>query len=323
MDKLVFLAAILLISSLVSGNIHVNVNVENDSHSSHHHPRSIHGLAGEIDSIVPYAHKYERPNPDSPNYFSAYDLQILNSQRAIYNPLNSDLPVVGGAPTAVKLAGSLPSGIRIYRVNNALVARNRPAEVDADGSPRAYNPSNTGLDSNQNGKDGSKWVGVAVHAGTNIPYIQGRDGQGPHPGYYISTTALYDSRYPFNNCAHWVDSEAIPYLVIPPSIAAMGARMGDFAVIYNEKNNKFVFAIVADSGPRKKYGEISMAAAAAIGVRNNPKNGGADNGVAYTIFPGSGHGQGTIPSVAEINSKTEQLWQQFGGFNTVKTVPKK
>src|SRR5215468_3115940 len=34
--------------------------------------------------------------------------------------------------------------------------------VDADGSPRAYNPNNTGLDDNQNAKNGDQWVGVVT-----------------------------------------------------------------------------------------------------------------------------------------------------------------
>jgi hypothetical protein len=52
--------------------------------------------------------------------------------------------------------------------------------IDADGSPHAYHPDNTGLDNNSNAKNAKgEWVGVVTVAGQ--PVIQGADD--PAPGY--------------------------------------------------------------------------------------------------------------------------------------------
>jgi len=329
-----------LINLVVCSSVHVSVDVDSPhSDHPHHHQkyatqshRPIHHLQNELDEaeeeeaeVDSASHKAghvaykDRPNPTSPNYYSSSDLALMKKTNS--NSNGGFLQV--GSVAGPALAGTVPGGIKVYRYVNALVSRSRPAEIDSDGSPRSYNPQNTGIDINSDGKDGSKWVGVAVHPGTNTPYIQGKDGVGPNPGYYVSTTALYDSKFPINNCAHWVDSEKYPYLVIPPTIAALGAKQGDFAVIYNERNKKMTYAIVADSGPRSKFGEISVAAANAIGVPSSPKTGGTNSGIAYVIFNGSGHGQGTIPELTEIESKGAELWQAFGELAALQKVPAK
>jgi hypothetical protein len=63
--------------------------------------------------------------------------------------------------------------------------------------------------------------------------------------------------------------------------------------VTNTKNNKSVEAVIADSGPRNKLGEISLACAKAIGVpagegAKYPANsGGIDSHIIhYQLFPG-------------------------------------
>jgi len=310
---------------LVCSSVHVSVEVSSpilhrvrESNNNHHNIINEESEA-EIDSAET---SRRGPKPTDPGYLSKRD---LNFGKQFPLPLVSS--AVGETSKIIsppQVVATLPSsGVKIYLYSNTLIARNRPGEIDSDGSPRSYNPTNTGLDANINGKDGSKWVGVAVRPGTNIPYIQGKDGIGPNPGYYVSTTALYEKSFPINDCRHWVNSEEIPYFVIPPTLAAVGAKQGDYGVIINEKNGKQVYTIIADSGPRSKYGEMSVAAANALGIRSNPRNGGANNGISYIIFRGSGAGQGTIPTLDEINTQGAALWTKFGELDALHKVPQK
>src|SRR5262249_24548532 len=148
--------------------------------------------------------------------------------------------------------------------------------VDADGSPRAYNPSNTGLDNNQNAMHGDQWVGVVTEHGR--PVIQ-KDTD-PAPGFYVSPTTLEDTTKKLIDPLRYVDSERIPYLALPPEVLHPdGARMGDLAVVMNLSNNALSFAIVADRGPSGHIGAGSIALAKALGIASSPRVGGASNGV--------------------------------------------
>src|SRR5262249_44745902 len=85
-------------------------------------------------------------------------------------------------PTA---AGRRPERLRFFRVegqDHVQVWRGPETRsvfffqaklgVDADGAQKAYNPSNTGLDSNGNAKENGKWVGIALGP-HGAPCIQG------------------------------------------------------------------------------------------------------------------------------------------------------
>jgi hypothetical protein len=90
-----------------------------------------------------------------------------------------------------------------------------------------------------------------------------------------------------------VDSESIPYIVLPGGKLA-GAKLGDFALLINLETKAQVAAIVADAGPAKKLGEASIAASAALlgPGKGNPKNGGTQKKIIrYIVFPGSGDGK--------------------------------
>jgi hypothetical protein len=53
------------------------------------------------------------------------------------------------------------------------------------------------------------------------------------------------------------------------------------------RGNKSVDCVVADKGPRDKIGELSIAAARAIGVPSSPRNGGTDKPeLLYELWPG-------------------------------------
>jgi hypothetical protein len=161
--------------------------------------------------------------------------------------------------------------------------------VNADGSPRCYGPNNSGIDYTANGGYPGNWWAVVTHNGkkNGIPVVQsGAAPQQPIKGMYISATAYLNKEYATKDVRRYVDSEKVPYVVTPPQLIGMVAPvvMGCRCVVTYK--GKSVEAIVGDIGPKSHAGEASMACAAALGINNNPKNGGVSSGVYYEIFPG-------------------------------------
>jgi len=175
--------------------------------------------------------------------------------------------------------------------------------IDADGAPNAYHPENVGLDDLANAGTPGRWEGLAKDA-DGEPYIQGPDD--PFPGFYVSETALADRSKAANDPTRYVDASRIPFIVLPGGTARqLGARPGDFAVVFNQRNGKSAYAIFGDVGPFDRIGEGSMALAENLGVRSDARNGGARRGILYLVFPGSGNGRPR--ALEEIRSEGERL----------------
>ena len=85
----------------------------------------------------------------------------------------------------------------------------------------------------------------------------------------------------------------------------LGARPGDFAAAFNQRNGKSSFAIFGDVGPFDRIGEGSMALAESLGVRSDARDGGTRRGILYLVFPGSG--SGGPRSTEEINGEGQKL----------------
>lgn len=188
--------------------------------------------------------------------------------------------------------------------------------IDADGSPRAYHPQNKGLDDLAYAGSTGNWWALVTDNGekSGNPIIQGSDD--PYPGYYISTTSLNDRRYALDDPKRYVNSEKVPYFVLPPEIIEItGTELGDIAYVYNQRNGKGCFAIFADTGPRNKLGEGSMYLAEQLGIPNNPRSGGQDADVLYLVFPFSGNRQPR--SIKEINSIGDALMKKAGAYRFV------
>jgi hypothetical protein len=181
--------------------------------------------------------------------------------------------------------------------------------IDADGAPNAYHPDNIGLDDLSNAGSPGNWYGLAKNA-DGEPFVQGPDD--PFPGYYVSATALTDRTKPVNDPTRYVDASKIPFIVLPSAMARqIGARPGDFAVVFNQRNGKSSYAIFGDVGPSDRIGEGSMALADNLGIRSDARNGGARGGILFLVFPGSGNGWPR--SIEEINAESEKLLQGWGG----------
>jgi Fungal chitosanase of glycosyl hydrolase group 75 len=180
--------------------------------------------------------------------------------------------------------------------------------IDADGAPNAYHPDNSGLDDLANAGTPGRWEGLAKDS-YGEPYIQGPDD--PYPGYYVSSTALADRSKPPNDPTRYVDASKIPFIVLPGGMARqLGARPGDFAAVFNQRNGKSSFAIFGDVGPFDRIGEGSMALAENLGIRSDARNGGARRGILYLVFPGSGNGRPrTIEEINAEGTKLLQAWE--------------
>lgn len=199
--------------------------------------------------------------------------------------------------------------------------------IDADGAPNAYNERDTGIDYLANAGHPGNWWGIATDA-AGSPYTQ--SAEDPAPGYYVSTTALVDGNYSAANPRCYVDSTAIPYVVLPSNIDELGqtggVRLGDLAAVLLTSNPlQLAYAIYADVGPRctldptsnQGLGEGSVLLSQALG--HDPYNGaspprasrGIGGGVCFLVFPGSGTRK--VMSAAEIAEKGQNAYLAWGG----------
>ena len=187
--------------------------------------------------------------------------------------------------------------------------------IDADGAYRAYHPEDRlGLDSlNHAGHEGNWWALVTDNEKrSGQPVVQSPSD--PAPGFYVSTTALYDESNPNpRDPRRYVDAESIAYVVLHPK-ALKFARLGDFAVVINLRNGKLSGAIVADeSASNLPVGEGSIALARALDINASARTGGQDDSVIYLIFPNSGNGRPR--ALKEITASANQLFTAWGGID--------
>jgi hypothetical protein len=181
--------------------------------------------------------------------------------------------------------------------------------VDADGAPNAYHRDNLGLDDLTNAGAPGSWPGLASDT-FGEPYIQ--SPADPFPGYYVSATDLSDATKAASDPARYVDASQIPYVVLPEGIETQtGARLGDFAMVFNLQNGKRSPAIYADTGPADRIGEGSIALAEKLGLWSDARSGGTTRGILYLLFSGSGDGR--PKSLEEIESEAEQQFRAWGG----------
>lgn len=173
--------------------------------------------------------------------------------------------------------------------------------VDADGCPRAYGPSNSGLDWTANAGYPGNWWGIVTDINGD-PIIQGAGD--PYPGMYVSSTSLVQSGYSNSNPLRYVDSENIPFIALPSALLSLGnISLGDLVYAKNTTNGNTSFAYFADGGPVGKLGEGSMFLASALGLNSSPKTGGTSLQIIdYVVFPQSGMGQGTHLTLSQINN---------------------
>jgi len=191
-----------------------------------------------------------------------------------------------------------------------------PLAIDADGCPRAYHlDGHSGLDYLANAGKPGDWFGLVTDSQGN-PIIQGP--LDPAPGFCVSPTAFQRKDKNLRDPLRYVDSESVNYLSVPKeAVQQYGVKLGDVCLAYNQLTQQYAFGIVADVGPKGRWGEGSMCMAKSIGITNNsPKNGGASRGVVCLVFKGSAKPWPRTQD--DINSQGAALLQAFGGIDKIK-----
>jgi len=181
--------------------------------------------------------------------------------------------------------------------------------IDADGAPTAYHPENTGLDDLKHAGTPGRWHALVTdnNRRDGRPIIQ--TNQDPAPGYYVSTTSLFDRHKALSDPTRYVDALRIPYIVLPTGLHA-GVQLGDLAVVINGRNDRMAFAIYADNGPSSRIGEGSIALARQLGVSSSPRSGGVEDNMLYIVFGGSGKRHPlSYMDIQEIASRVYQQWR--------------
>lgn len=188
-------------------------------------------------------------------------------------------------PRPILEAGGKTAFLQEQPNGSEVVTVTAGATIDADGSPRAYHPKGTpGLDYLDNAGHPGNWWGIATRRGT--PIVQGPED--PAPGFYVSTTAYMHAGQPAWSPLAYLDSETVPFIVVPGPLRAMvkGVVLGCLALVKNRANGRKVTCLVGDIGPATHWGEISIAAAKRLGLPTNArKGGGAASGIEYAIYP--------------------------------------
>lgn len=117
------------------------------------------------------------------------------------------------------------------------------------------------------------------------------------PGIIYEST--HQSQTSIDQSGTIVSSNSTPYFVLPGGFyGQFGIKIGDVAaVLYKDR---IEFAVFADTGPKKKIGEGSIALHRTLGFERIRPNGhildaGIDSDVVTLVFPGSGNGKPQTP----------------------------
>jgi hypothetical protein len=161
------------------------------------------------------------------------------------------------------------------------------ASVDSDGAngqngkPFSYRyPRDDGLDElGDAGWPNEAWTDVLYNDGSGHPLTDGNGNAYSKTSYVV---------WPHRSVAdRAVDAAAIPYVVINPyvRINAAGVVLGCRALVTFQ--GRSCESVVADVSGPNDIGEISVAAAEALGIDPSPRTGGIDSGVNFQLFPGT------------------------------------
>jgi len=183
--------------------------------------------------------------------------------------------------------------------------------IAAKGASRCYHPTD----------DSIALDDKASSSSPSRQFVQGENGIGPAPGFYVSQTSL--NKGPENRCDSFVDAVEIPYFVFPSQFH--GVSLGDVAMVYNTKNRKLTHAIFAETNPR--VGEASVKTAHNLGIPGaSPRHGIDDARFIYLVFPGS-----KVPPThtaphwtdSSIQQNAEARFAAWGGLAKLQEIARK
>lgn len=171
------------------------------------------------------------------------------------------------------------------------------ADIDADGAngqaggPAAYREDDSGTEALANGGmriDASGRVVCAQNWARDIVLLGPDNQPRVFPGGVIASTTWYrHAGKALDDPAAYVDAETVPYVVVPPLVVQRTAGVVRGCKARVTWRGKSVDCVVADRGPANKVGELSIAAARALGIPSSPRHGGTDKvEVLYELWPG-------------------------------------
>jgi len=173
--------------------------------------------------------------------------------------------------------------VSVDKANN-LLSWKSGATINADGgvNPPTYRPDNLGADDLVNAKDGrGGWCGVVVVNGKPYPAADGS---------YVSTTAYQRAEFSVCDPRRYLDANRIPFITVTRAMqdAVPGTVMGSRVILRYQPRGKPVQTCVAMVGDEAigHAGEISVAAARALGIPSSPKTGGAEDGISFEVHAG-------------------------------------
>jgi len=206
-------------------------------------------------------------------------------------------------------------GVMLYRDSTNAVLWKAGFAVNADGSPHAYGPDNSGLDYTANAGSPGAWWGIyAPPDGKGSPVVQA--AYHPAPGHYISTTALVDPNYPEGHPERYVDSERYGFYVIPGGESF--CKLGDVGLALNTNTGDNFYFAMGDIGPSGQIGEGSMLLARCLGLSTDPKTGGTDSRViACVVLPDSDPGYQDWEPKCKVAIQLVDAW---GGINKLRQL---
>ena len=169
-------------------------------------------------------------------------------------------------------------------------------DIDADGANgqngaiAAYKSDNSGSEDLANGgmKIQNGKVVCAHDWARSIVLLDSDNQPKVFPGGIIASTTWYWHRDKSkSDPAAYVDAETVPYIVVPPVIYKQTAGVVRGCKARVTRGDRTVDCVVADLGPAGKIGELSIAAARALGLNPSPRHGGTDQPeLLYELWPG-------------------------------------
>jgi len=191
--------------------------------------------------------------------------------------------------------------------------------VDVDGAPRAYHPKDLRPKRGNNTKALDWLDNVSSH---DLHGIQGKDGVGPEPGFFVSATALSNPKFPPNDTRHWVNAEDVPYVVLVSNFPRLkdpklNVRTGDCVIVIDLKTGRNSAAIFADVGSAVGEGSLKLALNLGLNPTKSkmpPKVIGFDRvDFLHIVFP---HKAVQPPwFLKDIEATAEAAFQAWGGWS--------